>query len=149
MNNLNECHDLSMNINWPQINNIQTTSTYILCIIASINASVTSDSATNNMNMLNVFDIDLSDRYQLTPIKLSIDEISKDESEERRRLQDDSSNTNICNSISFNTYAISPIIFLLSSLITCYHGRPISQQHPLPHHDHFHQLLFQIGSSLA
>eukprot|EP01084_Bolivina_argentea_P275171 469193_1 len=105
MNNLNECHDLSMNINWPQINNIQTTSTYILCIIASINASVTSDSATNNMNMLNVFDIDLSDRYQLTPIKLSIDEISKDESEERRRLQDDSSNTNICNSISFNTYA--------------------------------------------
>ncbi len=37
--------------------------------------------------MLNLFDIDLSDRYQLTPIKLSIDEISKDDSEEDERIR--------------------------------------------------------------
>ncbi len=101
---LNECHDLSLNINWPQNTNIDITS-YILCIITSINASATIDSATNNMNMLNLFDIDLSDRYQLTPIKLSIDDIIKDsddddDDERRRRLQESSD----CNSISFNTY---------------------------------------------
>ena len=102
-NGLSQCQDLELNISWPSSFDETTDSSQLSCIIASINAPASTESATENMKILTLADIAASDRLSLQPISIS----TTSSQSMRRILQNENESEDECESIKFLSAADS------------------------------------------